>query len=403
MKVLFFLILFWISFFKRFTQAISESETTLVSIQTVFNHGIRSPLHNYPNNPNDIWSRYSSSLGQLTDLGMKQMYDYGVFLRQKYPSLNSTYDRTRAWALATDHDRNLQSAQMVMTGLFQPNQNTIWIKNSNLTGFYPVPIHTAPVECDQIFHRHSPCPRFNEIQEEARMANVAKENASEGILWKMKCQSNIDLGYYDLWRLGDKALIDAAHGLSVDKYISEEMNRLMDVRNNNFYVSYISTLEQAQLISGALLNQIVSYFYRKISRTTQNELYLYGAFDYYLSGLQRLMSTTSKFTQPNFGAAFIFELRKDSNGNHFVQTLWKDNAFNESITFNPVNVLGCEIMCPVDKFRSLVSPYLVTSFDEICKQKKLTVTSTTSTTTTTTTTTGSTGSKVTTTTTLRMA
>ena len=24
----------------------------------------------------------------------------------------------------------------------------------------------------------------------------------------MKCQSNIELGYYDLWRLGEKALID---------------------------------------------------------------------------------------------------------------------------------------------------------------------------------------------------
>ena len=81
--------------------AINENETTLVAVQVVFNHGVRSPLTSYPDNPNNIWSKYSSSTGQLTDVGMRQMYEFGQFLRQKYPSLNTVYDRTRAWAYAS--------------------------------------------------------------------------------------------------------------------------------------------------------------------------------------------------------------------------------------------------------------------------------------------------------------
>lgn len=81
--------------------SITESETSISSVQVVFNHGARSPLHTYPNNPNNIWGKYSSSLGQLTDIGMRQMYDFGVFLRNQYKTLNPVYDRTRAWAFSS--------------------------------------------------------------------------------------------------------------------------------------------------------------------------------------------------------------------------------------------------------------------------------------------------------------
>lgn len=81
---------------------------------------------------------------------MKEMYDFGVYIRNKYKTLNKTYDRTQAWAISTDHDRNIQSTNLVLTGIFNPTKDTVWIKDANITGYYPIPIHTSPVELDRV-------------------------------------------------------------------------------------------------------------------------------------------------------------------------------------------------------------------------------------------------------------
>lgn len=240
------------------------------------NHGVRSPLTQYPDNPNNIWSKYSRSTGQLTDVGMRQMLKSGRKLRAKYPHLSKTYDLTRTWAFSSDSDRNIQSAQLIMTGMYQPSEGYAnWTDDSTLSGFMPIPIRTAPSECDTIFRRHATCARFIQLQAEAKLNNSAKENSSTAFLYKMRCMSSIELTYYDLWKLGDKAIVDAAHNLTVEMYITQNLPRLMEIRDDNYYVTYLYSMEQAKLISGSLLNQLVTYFDQKINATTDNEFYLY--------------------------------------------------------------------------------------------------------------------------------
>ncbi|RNA32693.1 lysosomal acid phosphatase isoform X1 [Brachionus plicatilis] len=298
---------------------------------------------------------------------MKQMYDFGIFLRNQYPTLNPVYDRTRAWAFSSDFDRTLQSAQMVMTGLFGPTVDTIWIQNSNLSGFYPVPIRTAPTSCDTIFRRHATCPRLIQLQSEARASNVAVERENDAFLWEMRCSSKITLTYYDLWRLGDKALIDEAHGLVVEEYIRNNSQKLFEIRENNYFVTYLYSIDQAKIISGGLLNQLVTYFDRKIQGSTKNELYLYSGFDFYLSGLQRLLKTSNTITQPHFGAAMLFELRNDSNNNYYVQIKYKNNKNNEATQLNTLSIEGCDTICPVETFKKLVQDKISTSFEILCQ------------------------------------
>lgn len=59
-----------------------------------------------------------------------------------------------------------------------------------------------------------------------------------------------------------------------------------------------------------------------------------------MAGMQKILNTSTSFVQPNFASGFVFELRNDSSGNHYVQVLYKNNRFPDPDELNPVTVYG---------------------------------------------------------------
>ena len=116
----------------------------------MFRHGVRSVLLKYPNDTKEtLWKKYGG-LGQLTPVGMKQLYNYGAFLKQKYHGfLNPTYDRTRVFARSTDYDRTLQSCYSFLSGLFKPNSDQNWAPVDDLN-WLPIPVHAANLSDDRV-------------------------------------------------------------------------------------------------------------------------------------------------------------------------------------------------------------------------------------------------------------
>jgi hypothetical protein len=62
--------------------------------------------------------------------------------------------------------------------------------------------------------------------------------------------------------------------------------------------------------------------------------------DTYMTAMQRLLGTSDTFVNPNYGSAFIFELRKDENENYFVRVLKKNTIYPGAIRFDPVEIQG---------------------------------------------------------------
>ncbi|CAF0770893.1 unnamed protein product [Brachionus calyciflorus] len=331
--------------------SISENETKVVLVQAMFRHGIRSVLLKYPNDTKgSIWDKYGG-LGQLTPVGMRQLYNFGTFFRNKYQSfLNPTYDRTRVFARSTDYDRTLQSCYSFLSSVYKPNSDQRWAPVTDLN-WLPIPVHTANLSDDRILHANAECPRYDELRNTSRSTPeyLALQSSNQNFLDNMTRLSGLtNLNQYMIWQIADKAMVEEAHNLTLDQYIIDNYDRIMEMNDYTFYIDFV-TDEMGRLISGGLLNDIVNNIKKKVSGS-KNELYIYTVHDNYVSGMQKILNTSTNFVQPNFASGFVFELRNDTSGNYYIQVLYKNNKPWEPDHLTPVKVNGCEFLCPLNQF-----------------------------------------------------
>ena len=96
----------------------------------------------------NYWNKYGG-LGQLTQIGMKQLHDFGKYLRKKYkPFLNTTYNRETLLVRSTDVDRVLMSSSSLLSGLYSP-MKTFQSFHKDLN-WQPIPVHTTMESTDTV-------------------------------------------------------------------------------------------------------------------------------------------------------------------------------------------------------------------------------------------------------------
>lgn len=88
----------------------------------------------------------------------------GKYLREKYQNLiGPKYSPNEVYVRSTDHDRNLQSAECTIAGLFPPiSKEERWNEHIN---WQPIPIHTISLEDDFLLNSFVECARFDQLFE----------------------------------------------------------------------------------------------------------------------------------------------------------------------------------------------------------------------------------------------
>lgn len=115
----------------------------------LFRHGDRTPVNTFYGDlyNETFWAKYGG-FGQLTEVGMRQHFDYGRFIRTRYTDfLDELYNKNKVHVRSTDFDRTIMSAQSLLSGLFEPVDFQVW---NNDIKWQPIPVHTTEAKLDMV-------------------------------------------------------------------------------------------------------------------------------------------------------------------------------------------------------------------------------------------------------------
>jgi hypothetical protein len=167
------------------------SETELLMLQVVVRHGDRTPTSYFPGYSSSInesnWSDRYGGLGQLTQIGIRQQYDYGQYLKREYSRLfNRRFDLKKVNAKSTNYDRTIMSASSLLSGLFIPTNDQVWNKDVK---WQPIPVHIASgnlmgeMKCEkleELFEAYTQSDEFKKLNDKYKdFFDLVKEKTGQ--------------------------------------------------------------------------------------------------------------------------------------------------------------------------------------------------------------------------------
>ncbi|CAH0395039.1 unnamed protein product [Bemisia tabaci] len=350
------------------------AEPTLRFVSIIHRHGERSAERSYPLDPYKGESFWPEGPGALTKRGKVGLHKLGVSFRQRYDGfLSAKYSPSQIRIQSSDYDRCLMSASLVLAGLYPPIGVQLW--NPDLQ-WQPIPVHSAPLQCDDKIKVCKPCALMSKV--EAEWLSLVQKTLDENHEFVSNISKNT--GYtikniYSIYDIQDNLAIVQEQGLPLPEWaqggVYEKLQALSDIYN--LYKNVSPTM--FKLLTGVLINEIVSNMKRKASITENFELRasLYSGHDDTIVGLWGGLNITSEITErPPYGAALIIELH-EIDGKYRVKILYKRSYLDE--TLEVLKIQGCkdgkgigqDDTCDLDLFSNALRPAIIENFENECK------------------------------------
>ncbi|XP_023141720.2 lysophosphatidic acid phosphatase type 6 [Amphiprion ocellaris] len=320
-------------------------------------------LHGGPRPPASVEDSYRTNLltggtypGQLTTVGMQQLYELGKRLRRRYIEesnfLNTTFSPAEVYVRSTNIVRTIESAKCLIAGLFQQKQKEI------------VPIVTSEAESEILYPNYHGCKLLKTLgghrwAESATLPDIAADLQS--------IQSALGIAAHqrvDFILIRDDMVARETHGLpcppALDTWRNKVEQRAVDMICHVFEPS---NRENLQLSVGPILHTLVDNIEAKLQGTLSEpnrRLFLYSVHDTTLIPCLMALGIFD-MRWPPYAADITVELHQKKQTNEtFVKV---------SYTGQDQLLPGCSgVYCPLQEFKQVVSAYSLSSelYQSIC-------------------------------------
>lgn len=107
-------------------------------------------------------------------MGKQREYELGKYFRRRYEKLlgDGTYHRYKVFTVSSAISRTINSASLVLAGLFPPQNNQIW--NKDLL-WNPIPVYAIPLTQDYLITPENGCPRYKQLLQEYEQSAEVKD------------------------------------------------------------------------------------------------------------------------------------------------------------------------------------------------------------------------------------
>lgn len=379
---------------------VDRSLLELKMVQVVFRHGARSPLKPLPQEDQVEWkpqllevppqtqldytvtnlaggpkphspfdSQYHETTlkggmfaGQLTKVGMEQMFALGERLRKNYvediPFLSPNFNPLEVFIRSTNIYRNLESTRCLLAGLFQRQKEG------------PIVIHTDEASSEVLYPNYQYCWNLRKRTRGRRQAASLQPGISEDLKKVKEAMGIASSDEVDFLVLLDNMAAEQVHNLpscpTLKRFAWMIEQRAVDTA---MYILQWEDREGLQMAVGPFLHILESNLLKAVDPATPpsktRKLYLYAAHDV---TLMPLLMTLGIFDHkwPPFAVDLTVELYQHRESKEwFVQLYYRGK---EQVP------KGCSgRLCPLDQFLNTISVYTLNpeKYHMLCSEAQM--------------------------------
>ncbi|XP_033302567.1 venom acid phosphatase Acph-1-like isoform X1 [Bombus vosnesenskii] len=343
-----------------------QAELKLVNV--LFRHGDRTPDatndEKYPNDPYLDNPFYPMGRGQLTNNGKMREYVLGQFLRQRYDHfLGDVYRSEAVSAISSDYDRTKMSLQLVLAGLFPPSNLQRWNHDLN---WQPIPAKYLRRYEDNLFLPED-CLLFTieynrVLQSPAGKQEIGKYSKLMRQLteWTGK---NISTPW-DMYYIYHTLMAESSLGLTLPEW-SHAIFPNGELLNATIFSYNIanSTPLLKRLYGGPFLRIVTRHMLNHVTGAQNRERKI-NLFSGHESNVAAVLHALGVFYPhvPEYSSSVILELHQNNNA-YYVKVL---NYLGIPSEAKELQLPGCEILCPLDKYLQLIEGVMPSNDELIC-------------------------------------